>query len=290
MAGSGSAMAGSGSAAAGSGSAAASGTVTFPIATGESYYGGSVMATNLVEWKVTDGSIVQLGIVTTGKSADGRDQGVLRAFHAGTAHDVEQTYSLDSKIDHWAELKLLPNNRVMFRHGEAGTGPRARNAVLLRWDDEAKRVRIAKRWAGTTKDQEPEWLLTGEFKAAPESHDLCLKVIARMVACEKDPGFRKAIFTREDPAETAAMQQHFDTHVAKWKTADGAKEQCNKWATDAYVDTHFSEATKLKRLAAETKHKCTFFGAEVVDEGGLPVALTDAKPHAPGEVKTTAPH
>ena len=58
--------------------------------------------------------------------------------------------------------------------------------------------------------------------------------------------------------------------VATWKQPAEAKAQC--------VDTHFSEPTKLKGLAAETKIDCGFFASEIVDEGGLPVALTDAKP------------
>lgn len=266
---------GSADGSAGSAGGAAAG---FPLATGESYYGGKVMLTNLVDWKVEDGTTVQLGIVTTGKTGEGREEGVLRAYHVGSAtHDVDQKYSLDANVDHWAELKPLPNNRVMFRYGEAGKGPRARNAVLLRWDAEAKRVRVAKRWAGTSDDQEPEWLLTGEYRITPEAEPLCEKVIARMVKCEKDPKFREALLKRDDPAEKAAMQAHFDTHVATWKKPGEAKAQCQAWASDAYVDTYFTEAVKLKRLADETKFDCGFFGAEIVDEGGLPVALTDAK-------------
>jgi hypothetical protein len=253
---------------------------TFPIATGESYYGGKVLATNLVEWKVPDGTIVQLGIVTTGKTAEGREEGVLRAFHVGTAtHDVDHKYALDPAVDHWAELKVLPNNLVMFRYGEAGKGPHARNGLLLRWDAEASRVRIAKRWAGASADPEPAWLLTGMFKAAAEGEPLCMKVIAKIVRCGKDPKFRDALFRRDAAADKAAMQAHFDTHVAKWKDPAEAKAQCQKWASDEYIDTHFSDPVKLKGLAAETKIDCGFFASEIVDEGGLPVALTDPKPH-----------
>ncbi|MDQ3336033.1 MAG: hypothetical protein M4D80_12765 [Myxococcota bacterium] len=249
----------------------------FPLAAGETYAGGKVMATNLDEWKVEDGSIVQLGIITTGKNANGREDGVLRAYHVGSeTHDVGPKYSLDPTVDHWSELKVLPNNRVMFRYGEAGKGARARNAVILTWDASAKRVRIAKRWTGATTEEEPSWLLTGEYKVAPESEALCIKVIARMVSCEKDPKFRDAIFRRDDAKEKAAMQAHFDTHVAKWKRAGEAKAQCQTWASAEYADTHFSEPAKLKRLAAEVKHDCGFFASEIVDEGGLPTALTDA--------------
>jgi hypothetical protein len=249
----------------------------FPLRPGETYAGGKQLETNLVSWKVEDGSIVQLGIVTTSKTADGREHGVLRAFHAGSdTHDVGPTYSLDPTIEHWSELKLLANNRVMFRYGEAGQGPRARNAVLLRWDAEARRVRIAKRWTGASGEPEPAWLLSGEYKVAPESEGLCLAVIARIVTCEGDAKFREAMFRRDDVADKAAMQQHFDTHVAQWKKPGEAKAQCQKWAGAGYADTHFSEPAKLKRLAAETKHDCAFFASEIVDEGGLPTALTES--------------
>lgn len=249
----------------------------FPLGTGESYAGGKILATNLVGWKVEDGTYVQLGIVTTGKGADGREDGVLRAYHVGSdTHDVGPKYSLDPTLEHWSELKLLANNRVMFRYGEAGKGPRARNAVLLRWDAEAKRVRIAKRWTGTSAEAEPAWLLSGEYTVAPESEALCLRVITRMVSCEKDAKFRDAIFRRDDVNEKIAMQEHFDTHVAKWKAPGEAKAQCQKWASAAYADTHFSEPNKLRRLAGETKHDCGFFASEIVDEGGLPTALTES--------------
>lgn len=265
---------GSGSAGSGTGSAgdAAGG---FPLAPGESYLGGKVMATNLVSWKVEDGTTVQLGIVTTGKSANGREDAVLRAYHAGSdSHEVGPKYSLDASVDHWSELKLLENNRVMFRYGEAGKGSHAKNAVILTWDASAKRVRIAKRWTGMATDEEPAWLLTGEFKAPPESEDMCIKVIERMVSCEKDAKFRDAIFRRDDASEKVAMQTHFDTHVATWKKPGEAKAQCQKWASAEYADTHFSEPAKLKRLSAEVKHDCVMFAAEIVDEGGLPTALT----------------
>jgi hypothetical protein len=247
----------------------------FPLAAGETYAGGKVLATNLVSWKVEDGSSVQLGIVTTGKTANGREEGVLRAYHAGSdTHDVGPKYSLDPTLDHWSELKLVGNNRVMFRYGEAGQGATARNAVLLTWDVAAKRVRIAKRWTGTTAEKEPEWLLSGEYKVAPESVELCMKVIARMVSCQKDPAFRDAIFRRVEASEKDAMQTHFDTHVEKWKRPAEAKAQCQTWAGADYVDTHFSEPTKLKRLAGEVDFKCGFFASEIVDEGGLTAALT----------------
>ena len=100
-----------------------------------------------------------------------------------------------------------------------------------------------------------------------------------MVSCEKDAKFRDALFRRDEPAAKAAMQRALRyAHVAKWKQPAEAKAQCPKWASDDYVDTHFSEPMKLQRLSAETKFDCSFFASEIVDEGGLPVALTDAKP------------
>lgn len=251
----------------------------FPLNTGESYYGGKPGSTNLVEWKLPDGSIVQLGIVTIGKNAEGRDESVLRAYHAGgDTYDVGSKFSLEAGGEQWAELKALPNNRMLFRFGDASKSRQARNAMLLRWDADAKRVKIAKRWAGKSADQEPEWLLTGEFKPAPESADLCVKVIARIVSCAKDPKFRAALMTRSDAAQQDAMLKHFDEHVATWKKPDAAKAQCQKWASDEIVETHFTEPQKLKNLAGETKATCEFFGAEIVDEGGLPIALTDPNP------------
>ncbi len=250
--------------------------VEFPLAKGESYYGGSATETNVVEWKLEDGTIVYLAIVKTGATTDGRDDAVLRAFRPGSdTIDVGPKYSLDPKVDHWSELKVVSKDRVMFRYGEAGESRRARNGVLLRWDAEAGRVRIAKRWTGGHAEQEPAWLKTGTYEAPPESQALCLQVIARIVSCEKDPEFRDAMFRRDDPAEKVAMQKHFDSHVADWKDPAGAKLQCQKWATDEYVDTNFSDVAALKRLAAESEHDCRFFAAEVVDEGGLPTALVD---------------
>ncbi|MBA3540115.1 MAG: hypothetical protein H0T79_10840, partial [Deltaproteobacteria bacterium] len=81
--------AGSAGMATGSGSAGSGAATTFPLAAGETYYGGKVMVTNLVDWKVADGTVVQLGIITTGNTAEGREEGVLRAYHVGSdAHDV----------------------------------------------------------------------------------------------------------------------------------------------------------------------------------------------------------
>ena len=284
MAGSG--MAGSdmhGSGMHGSGAMGGSATGTLKgleLGAGETYFGGKTAATNLVDWKLEDGTIVQLGLITTGKSAEGRDEGALRAYREGApGYDVGPRYSLDSAKDHWAELKPVANNRVLFRYGADGDARDARQAVLLRWDADAKRVVVAKRWSGTFKDAEPTWLTTGTYAATVSAGDQsnCEKVIAKMIACEKDPGFREAMFKRAKPDARPAMQAHFDTHVAKWRKGPEAKAQCKRWATDDYVDTQLAEPVKLARLAEDTRLKCDEFGREVVDEGGLPVALTDAK-------------
>jgi hypothetical protein len=273
---------GSGSAATtNTGSGSAGGTVNgLELGAGETYFGGKATATNLVDWKLADGTIVQLGVITTGKSAEGRDEGVLRAYSANTpSYEVGPRYSLDASKDHWAELKPVENNRVLFRYGADGEARDARNAVLLRWDADAKRVVVAKRWTGTFKDAEPAWLTTGTYAATVAAGDEanCEKVIAKMVTCEKDPKFREAMFKRAQPDARPAMQAHFDTHVTKWRKGPEAKAQCKRWATDDYVDTHFAEPRKLANLAEDTRLQCDEFAREVVDEGGLPVALTDAK-------------
>ena len=178
------------------------------------------------------------------------------------------------------QLQKVSNNRVLFRYGADGESRTARNAVLLRWDVPSKRVVVAKRWSGDAKEAEPAWLTTGVYVVAPapENEGNCLKVIAKMVTCEKDPKFREAMFARAEAADRPAMQAHFDTHIAKWRSADEAKAQCKRWASDDYVETHFAEPTKLVNLAEDTKLTCDQFAREIVDDGGLPVAMTDAKP------------
>ena len=261
---------------------AATTTTRIALGSGETYFGGKESATNLVNWKLDDGSIVQLVIVTTGKSKEGWDEGTLRAYsQASPSYDVGPRYSLDSSKNHWAELTAVPNNRMLFRYGADGEGRYARNAVLLRWDEGSKRVVVAKRWFGATADAEPAWLTTGKYVAetAPDGESNCLKVIARMVQCEKDEAFRRSLWARAKDEERPAMQAHLDTHVAKWKSGSEAKAQCVRWASDDYVDSHFAEPRKLANLAKEASLGCGPFGAEIVDEGGLPVALTDAAKH-----------
>jgi len=256
---------------------AATTTTGIAFGAGETYYGGKESATNLVNWKREDGSIVQLVIVTTGKSKEGWDEGTLRAYSQATpSYDVGPRYSLDTTKGHWAELTPVPNNRMLFRYGADGEGRYARNAVLLRWDEPSKRVVVAKRWFGTTAEAEPAWLTTGAYVAAsaPEGEGHCLTVIARMVECEKDPAFRTAMLARAPENERPAMQANFDSHVAKWRSGPDAKAQCARWASDEYVDTHFAEPTKLANLAKESTLKCDAFGRELVDEGGLPIAKT----------------
>lgn len=265
------------------GSATGSGSASsIVLGAGETYYGGAATATNLVSWKLEDGSTVQLAIVTTGKTTDGRDEAALRAYrNQAPSYEVGQRISIDASKDHWAELKAVPNNRVLFRYGADGESRSARNAMLLRWDAPSERVVIAKRWSGVFKDMEPDWLMKGSYASGttPAANTNCLKVIARMVECEKDPAFRVAMFARAKADDRPAMQAHFDTHVAKWRTADEAKAQCNRWATDDYAETHFADPVKLMNLAKDTAMKCDEFAREVVDDGGLPVAMTDAKPH-----------
>ncbi len=110
-----------------------------------------------------------------------------------------------------------------------------------------------------------------------EAENDCMKVVAKMVTCEKDAKFREAMFARAKPDARPAMQAHFDTHIASWRKGPEAKKQCQRWASDEYVDTHFAEPGKLKNLAEDTKLTCDQFAREVVDDGGLPVAVTDAK-------------
>jgi hypothetical protein len=272
---------GSAGSAAATGSGSAVGTLKgLELGAGETYFGGKSTATNLVDWKLEDGTIVQLGIITTGKSAEGRDEGVLRAYREGTpSYEVGPRYSLDASKDHWAELKPVANNRMLFRYGADGDARDARTAVLLRWDADAKRVVVAKRWSGAFKDAEPTWLTTGTYAATPntDAENDCMKVVAKMVTCEKDAKFREAMFARAKPDARPAMQAHFDTHIASWRAGPEAKKQCQRWASDEYVDTHFAEPGKLKNLAEDTKLTCDQFAREVVDDGGLPVAVTDAK-------------
>jgi hypothetical protein len=251
----------------------------FPLGAGETYYGSP--ATTPVEWKTPDGTTVLLAVILTGKDDKGRDKGVLRAWYtdASGARKTQdlQTFELDPSIDHWAEVKPLASGKVLFRFGQADSGPTRRNAVILVWNGEAKEVRAAKRWRGEGADAEPAWLGTGEFAASPSSADNCAKIVARMVACGKDPKFREALFRREDPARRVELEGHFDTHLTSWKKPAEVKAQCARWASDEYVETHFGESTRLARLAADTKMECGFFGAEIVDEGGLPRGTMEAR-------------
>lgn len=252
-------------------------SATFPLGAGEAYYTNGATATTPLEWKTADGTIVTLALITTGTDDKGRDKGVLRAWYNGNTQDV-QTFNLDPKIDHWAELKPLANDRVLFRFGEADTGPSGRNAVILVWNGDGKEVRAAKRWRGEASEPEPAWLGTGTFVASPDSGDNCAKIVARVVACGKDEGFRTALVTREDEAKRADLMTHLDTHLTAWKKPAAVKTQCARWAGDDYVETHFGESRRLARLAQDTKMECKFFGAEIVDEGGLPRSALEAHP------------
>jgi hypothetical protein len=253
---------------------------TFPLGTSEQYYGGQT-ATNPLVWKTADGTEVQLALVTTGKNDAGREVGVLRAWTVGKdgqgASQDLQTFQLQPGIDHWAELKPLPNGRVLFRFGEADSGPVGRNAVILAWDADDDQVRLAKRWRGEHTDVEPGWLVTGAYQAAADAEASCAKVVARIVACGQDPKFRESLFRNASPAERADMETHFDTHLASWKKPAEVQAQCQRWAGDDFVDTSFAAPTRLARLAADTKMSCEYFGREIDDEGGLPRSAVDAK-------------
>lgn len=262
--------------AAAAGDPATAGDPSFPLSPGETYFGGKVVATNLLEWKVSDGTVIKLGIVTTGKGdQEGHEKGVLRAYYDGKGHDL-QTYSIHTTAEHWADLKTLPNDRALFRYGQQGDGHRNRNAVVLRWDPGTKQVVVAKRWAGPGKAEEPAWLATGEYKAPTESQDLCAKIVARMVSCEKDPKFREALFRNLDAANRPGVEKDFEGNIARWKKPAEAKAQCQKWASDEYVETHFSEVAALQVMADETKLDCEFFGREIDDGGGLPRPIAAA--------------
>lgn len=244
----------------------------FGFGPNETYFGGTRSATNVYEWKLADGTIMKLVIVSTGKDAEGRETGVLRVYRDGKSVPVGRTFSVAATGDRWAELKQLPNDRVLFRYGDASDH---RHAVLLRYDNDAKEVRIVKRWVGDPKAEEPAWLTTGEYK--PEvKHDLCAKIVARMVACEKDEAFRKSLTAREDDATRASVLSAFDKDVAAWRKADGTKRQCERWASDEYIETTFSDPAKLDHLAKEAtqpKLSCEMFAAEIVDEGGIPLPV-----------------
>lgn len=239
----------------------------------ETYFGGTRTATNVYEWKLADGTTMRLVIVSTGKDAEGRETGTLRVYRDGKSVPVGRTFSVAATGDRWAELKQLPNDRVLFRYGDASDH---RHAVLLRYDNEAKEVRIVKRWVGGPKSEEPAWLTSGEYKPTEVKHDVCAKIVARMVACEKDEAFRKSLTAREDDATRASVLSAFDKDIAAWKTAAGAKRQCERWATDEYVETTFSDPAKLDHLAKEAtqpKLSCEMFAAEIVDEGGIPLPV-----------------
>lgn len=241
---------------------------SFQLGANETYYGGSITATNSVEWKVEDGSVVRLAIINTGADAEGRTKAVLRAYHDGATQDV-QTYSLEA-LASWAELGVLPNGRARFRYGADGEGRRARNAILLRWDNDAKKVRLIKRWSGARADVEPAWIATGDYQVATESYSLCSKVVNRIVSCGKDAKFRTALFSRNDDA--AAQEKEFDAQLKMWNSPASINDQCKRWASDEYVDTHFSDSSRLEQLAKDTASPCAFFAAEIVDDGGLPQA------------------
>jgi hypothetical protein len=251
--------------------AAATGDITF--GEGESYYGGARSPTNVYEWKTPDGKTVTLVVVATGSAADGRQGGALRVYQDGKGANVGRKFSLATSGDNWAELKQLSNDRVLFRYGDAGDGPGARQAVILRYDSDKKEVVVVKHWAGAAKTEEPGWLATGEYKPAEVDTNLCTKIVARMVACAKDEEFRKSLTARDDDATRAASLASFDKDVATWNKADAAKQQCGRWATADYVETTFGDRVKLERLAKDAAAKnvdCRAFGAEIVDEGGLP--------------------
>ena len=244
------------------------------FAPGETYFGGTRTTTNVQEWKTADGSVMTLVIVSTGKDADGRETGVLRVYRNGKAVPIGQAFALSTTGDHWAELKQLPNNRVLFRYGDNRDDRRARNAVLLQYDPNSGEVRIVKRWVGSAKAEEPAWVTSGEYKAPSGTTDQCAKIIARMVACKNDEAFRRSLGAREETDEQrASLLATFDKDLATWKTPADVKHQCERWGSDEYVETTFSETAKLEELAKDAgqpKLNCGLFGAEIVDEGGLP--------------------
>src|SRR5688500_18554378 len=125
----------------------------FPLATGETLRPGPE-GSNLVEWKVADGTVIQLGIVATGKDNKGAEKGVVRAYSDGKGHDLE-TYTLDPTCEHWATLKVLPNGRALFRFGHKGQATSRRGVVLV-WNAADKRADVAKRWRGSS-DADPAW-------------------------------------------------------------------------------------------------------------------------------------
>src|SRR5688572_6129366 len=90
----------------------------FVFSTGESYFGGKATPTNVMEWKLSDGSVLTLVVVQVG-TADGRQQGVLRVYRDGKGVDIGERFSVSASGDNWVELKQLPNGRVAFRFGDA---------------------------------------------------------------------------------------------------------------------------------------------------------------------------
>jgi hypothetical protein len=246
--------------------AAAAANPSFPLGAGETLREGPE-GSNLVEWKIPDGTVIQLGIVATGKDAKGTEKGVLRAFYGGKGHDLE-TYTLESSGEQWATLKVLSTTRALFRFGTKGTSGSRRGVVLV-WNEKAGRADVAKRWRGTG-DADPAWLESGEYKAAPEASGLCAKVVARIVACEKDPAFREALFRHLEGDARRKVEADFATYLPKWRKPAEVKAQCQRWSSDEYADTQFSDIDRLKQLAEDTKLSCQLFGREVDDEGGLP--------------------
>ena len=239
----------------------------------ESLYGGGPTATNLVSWQVEPDISIKLALINTGKDTDGRTMGVLRAFRdvpAPTSHDV-QTYSLRTEAA-WAELAPLTGGRASFRYGAAGEGRHARNVTLLRWDPATKEVRVAKRWSGATADAEPTWLTDDTYKPTAESVALCQKVVARIVACGKDPAFRDGLFHNFAADRRTAAEKAFDESISSWKSAAASKAQCERWASAEFVDTHFSDPARLAQLSADAKSSCDLFGREIEDDGGMPRA------------------
>ncbi|HLL21172.1 MAG TPA: hypothetical protein VK427_03525 [Kofleriaceae bacterium] len=256
----------------GSGSApgaATPGDIAF--ATDEGYFGGAVSKTNVHEWKLDDGSQLRLVVVQTGKPENGRQRGVLRVYRDGKGVDVGSRFDV-ANDGSYAELKQLANGRVLFRYGDTGTDRRALNAVILRYDNDAKEVRVVKRWTGAAKSTEPTWLATGEYKPAASTKDSCAKVVARMKACAKDEAFRSALAAR-DATTRDTLLATFDKDAGTWGSPAGIGRQCERWASDDYVETTLSDEAKLAHLAKEAsdpKVSCEFFGREIVDEGGFP--------------------
>ncbi len=273
-------MAGSAGAAGNTGAAGSAGAAVsagqasaIQLGAGETYYGGAITSTNLVDWTVADGTVIRLAVVNTGNDGKGHTTGMLRAYHDARAHDV-QAYVLSDEAA-WAELSALPDGHARFRYGATGEGRHARNALFLGWDASARQVRLVKHWSGAAKDPEPAWLASGKYETVPEAMDLCVKVLTRVVSCGNDAAFREALFRKETDVTRARMEARFDADIAKWRSSDEAALQCKRWGSDEYVDTHFSDVARLQQFADDTKLDCPFFGREIDDDGGLPRLVTD---------------